>query len=323
MKCWFAAAILALLTAVGASAAEANKPVSIIFDTDIGSDCDDAGALAVLHALTDRGEVDLLGVIFSSGRNRFGAGACDAINTWYGRGHLPLGQYKKDDVGDPGDSYSSRVAKNTKTFGHDIIDDAPEMVATYKALLRGRPASSVTILSVGHPHGLVHLMRDKEGAELVRAKVARWVAMGGSADTPASDWNFTRNGMDRYLGELLANWPTEAIFSPDGADVITGNRLLPKTSPNNPVRECYRYWGGGKCLQTGRSSWDQIAVLAAVRPQYFTFDRHGRQEPTKDGKVFWDAKVDNPKHIRARVKIDKKELADIIEGLMAAPPGGK
>ncbi len=30
----------------------------IIFDTDMGSDCDDAGALAVLHKLADKEEVE-------------------------------------------------------------------------------------------------------------------------------------------------------------------------------------------------------------------------------------------------------------------------
>jgi hypothetical protein len=295
--------------------------VPVIFDTDIGSDCDDAGALALLHALADRGEVDLVGVIYSSGRNRFGSGVCDAINTWYGRGDLPLGQYKGDDVGDPRDSYTSRIAKDTKTFPHRIVDDAPEMVAVYKQMLRSRPDGSVTILTVGHPHGLVHLLRDKEGPELVQSKVRRWVAMGGSSDAPTPDWNFTQNGMGKYLGELLDKWPTEALFSPDGSDVQTGNRLLPATPENNPVREAYRLWDN--CLKKGRSSWDQIAALVAVRPQYFEIERHGRSEMTPDGKSFWNAKVDNLKHGRARVKIDKKELAGIIEELMAAPPRSK
>ncbi len=42
----------------------------IIFDTDMGSDVDDAGALALLHRLAELGEVELAGVIFSSGKNR-------------------------------------------------------------------------------------------------------------------------------------------------------------------------------------------------------------------------------------------------------------
>jgi hypothetical protein len=75
------------------SAAETRCP-AIIFDTDMGSDCDAAGALAVLNALADAGEVRILGVVFSSGKNRYGVGTCDAINTYYGRGDLPLGQYQ-------------------------------------------------------------------------------------------------------------------------------------------------------------------------------------------------------------------------------------
>ena len=103
--------------------------------TDMGSDCDDAGALAVLHALADAGEARILGVIFSSGKNRYGVGTCDAINTWYGRGDLPLGQYKGDDVGDPTDSYTKRIATDTKLFGHDIVDQAPDLVASTERFL--------------------------------------------------------------------------------------------------------------------------------------------------------------------------------------------
>src|SRR5438046_2179973 len=38
----------------------AARPVKVIFDTDMDSDCDDVGALAVLHALADRGEAEIL-----------------------------------------------------------------------------------------------------------------------------------------------------------------------------------------------------------------------------------------------------------------------
>src|SRR5690606_29052446 len=51
--------LLALLLAAGGAAAQ---PVRVIFDTDLGPDADDAGALALLHALADRGEAEILGV---------------------------------------------------------------------------------------------------------------------------------------------------------------------------------------------------------------------------------------------------------------------
>ena len=97
----------------------------------MGSDVDDAGALALLHRLAGLGEVELVVVIFSSGKNRYGVGVCDAINTWYGRGDLPLGQYQRDDVGDPQNSYSRHIATATNIYHHDVINRAPDLVRVY------------------------------------------------------------------------------------------------------------------------------------------------------------------------------------------------
>ncbi len=41
-------------------------PVPVIFDTDFGPDVDDVGALAILHAMADRGETEILGVMVST-----------------------------------------------------------------------------------------------------------------------------------------------------------------------------------------------------------------------------------------------------------------
>jgi hypothetical protein len=300
-------------------APEPNPPSStapriptVIFDTDIGSDCDDAGAMAVLHALADAGELRILGVIYSSGRIKYGVGVCDAINSWYGRGDLPLGQYKGDDVGDPTDSYSSAIATNTLRFGHDVVDDAPELVSVYRTLLASQPDHSVTILTVGHPHGLVHLLRDPRGAELVRQKVARWVAMG------LGGWNFEQCGMAAYCEELLQRWPLPFYISPVGEDIITGHRLLPKTPESNPVREAYRLWHNA--LVEGRSSWDQLATLFVARPQLFKVEDQGSVQRDPEGKTFWNAKVDRPHHHRVLPVLPDAEMADLIEELMARLP---
>lgn len=37
----------------------------LIIDTDFETDCDDAGALAILHGLADRGLVEPLGIVAS------------------------------------------------------------------------------------------------------------------------------------------------------------------------------------------------------------------------------------------------------------------
>lgn len=63
----------------GASGRESARagPVTVLLDTDMNSDCDDAGALGMLHALADLGEARILGV--ASGTNhRYSAGAISA-----------------------------------------------------------------------------------------------------------------------------------------------------------------------------------------------------------------------------------------------------
>src|SRR5688500_19154667 len=77
----------------GAAALAGQTPVRLILDSDMDSDCDDAGALAVLHALADRGEAEILATVVSS-KNPWSAPCVDAINTYYGRGDLPVGAPK-------------------------------------------------------------------------------------------------------------------------------------------------------------------------------------------------------------------------------------
>ncbi|MCA9428264.1 MAG: nucleoside hydrolase, partial [Candidatus Omnitrophica bacterium] len=74
----------------------AQTPPKVIFDTDMTGDCDDCGALAALHALADNGEVEILGCIASFGAVPYVAGCIDAINTYYGRGDLPIGAEQSD-----------------------------------------------------------------------------------------------------------------------------------------------------------------------------------------------------------------------------------
>jgi len=83
-----AATLLIALAQGGVS--HAADPVSIVFDTDLGSDVDDALTLATLHALESRGECDLLAVIVSKD-HRLAAAFCEAINRFYGRGEIPIG----------------------------------------------------------------------------------------------------------------------------------------------------------------------------------------------------------------------------------------
>src|SRR5215210_7685327 len=81
-------AVLFLATARAAVPADP-APVKILFDTDMMTDCDDAGAMAVLHALADKGECEILATVVSS-KDIQSVATVDVINTFYGRPGLPL-----------------------------------------------------------------------------------------------------------------------------------------------------------------------------------------------------------------------------------------
>ena len=70
-------------------------PVKIIYDTDMGNDVDDALALAMLHSLQNRGESELLAITATKDHDEV-APYLDAINTFYGRGTIPIGVTDSD-----------------------------------------------------------------------------------------------------------------------------------------------------------------------------------------------------------------------------------
>lgn len=300
--------------------------VPVIFDTDLGSDCDDAGAMAVLHKLADDGHVDLLATIHSSrpdqGDNPFGAGAMDAINTYYNRPDLRLGVSKQTDVGDPKVDYIKEIANDTERYGHDIVRNSQveNMVKTYVDLLKTH--SDVVIITVGHPIALYHLL-DRGYAELIDHSVDRWVAMGLGATWSrwAHDWNFTANGMHRYINDIIQNWPTQLYVSTSGKHVKTGKTLFAHYDNDNPVHRAYDLFldGGGE-----RSSWDQIATLFAAfgNNEWFSVDPSGRVEyrSRKNGLVRWTEKKNHPKQLRVDLSIPREKMEGIIEKYMTREP---
>src|SRR3954454_10964123 len=83
-------AILVIGSLQSTIAAPAGQPIPLIFDTDIGNDVDDALALGVIHALMSRAECDLLAVTVTKDES-LSAPFVDVINTFYGRGDVPIG----------------------------------------------------------------------------------------------------------------------------------------------------------------------------------------------------------------------------------------
>ena len=290
-----------------AEGAEKMNPKKVIFETDMSTDVDDVGALAVLHALADNGEVEILAISFNE-IHPSGAGAICAINTWYNRGDIPIGIYKGN-LADPDESsYLDGIAAN---FPHDLpTTPTPSSLELYRQVLSEQPDNSVTIISVGFLNNLYDLLTAEP--DLVAQKVTKLVVMALLIDDP---YNTVRHDLIDKSEYVIHNWPTLLVISQHGESVHTGARLA-ETSAENPIREAYYRRFNGQYKD--RSSWDQIAVLYGVRglSDYFTeiTDGTGR---LSNGYA-WEMKDGFRSYLE--VRLSDSEFVRIIESLMIKPP---
>ena len=82
----------------------------IIFDTDIGGDADDLGAIAMLHNYVKRGDCELLAVM-SWSTDKYAVPAIDAINRFYHHPNIPIGT-RKDGTSTDVSNYNQAIANN-------------------------------------------------------------------------------------------------------------------------------------------------------------------------------------------------------------------
>ncbi len=330
------AALLVLQISVATS-----SPVKIIIDVDLAEDVDDAGALAVLHALADRGEAEILAAMVCS-KNEWVGPCLDAINTWYGRPDLPIGYQREYLYGyrntkDPNRDTTSKYAEPVaKTFPHDLqkSSDAPDAAKLYRKLLAAQPDRSVTIVTTGFLNNLRALLDSRpdessklDGEALVKQKVKEWVCMGGifpGGKFPDGGGEYNVMWDTAASVRAINDWPTPVVFSgfEIGVRIKTGQGLK-QTPEANPVRACYQHYNG----LTPRESWDLTAVLYAVRgaSNYWSLSEpgfclmharvtHGYNEwlPTPAGK-----------HRYLIEKLPPEQVGNVFEELMVQPPKGR
>ncbi len=300
------------------------EPVRVIIDTDFAPDVDDAGALGVLHALADAGEVEILAVMVSDGGEAPSDRAIDAINTFYGRPDIPIGVVAGAAPAGP----SAYVNELANGFPNDVAQP-PSATDLYRQILSEQPDASVTILSIGYLTNLEALLSSppdaasaSPGDRLVEQKVVRWVAMGGTypdsiAHPLGAEFNFEEDVTAAI--NSVTDWPTPAVFAgwELGDIVLTGATLQTDTPPENPVREAYLLFNGGQAHR----SWDLIATLAAVRGTAGLFEVcTGRNVIGQGGSNRWEDDGENRQGY-LRLTVPAADVATVLDALLTAPPG--
>ncbi len=284
----------------------AGQPVKVIFDTDMESDVDDVGALAMLHGFADRGEVEILATI-SSSLNPWSAPTIDVVNTYYGRPDIPIGNVKTYGV-----YRNSKYAKAiSKSYPQDsgLGEKAPNATEVYRKILSEQPANSVVIVTVGYLTNLSKLLDSGpddfsplSGKELVKKKVKHYVCMGGRYPLEQNPGKWGNFKPDPQAVVHVANeWPTQIIFTTGGdfANAIPTGKVFftDAVEEGNPMTEAYKIFLKGWDRNYHHSA-DLIAVYVAVKGHepYFQMRKKGYFHIFEDGTHMWRVAPDKPNH---------------------------
>lgn len=297
--------MLAVSAAVAATAHAQLTPKpgvpAVIFDTDMGPDYDDVGAIALLHALADSGKVRILATVASTTYPRVGP-VLSVFNTYFNRPGIPVGvprdlpgQLPAVPDADRQHWSDTLVAR----YPHKLRSnaEAEEAVSLYRRVLAAQPDGSVTVVTVGFFTNLANLLRSGpdrhsklSGRDLVARKVGKLVSMAGKFPA-GKEFNVFKDTKASQV--VMADWPTPVLFSgfEIGERLHTGLPLVRNPSiRRSPVQDVFRISIPlDKNDANGRMSWDQTAVLVAVNgpaPYYTT--QPGRMTVADDGSNGWD-----------------------------------
>ncbi len=286
--------------------AQDTQAKKIIYETNMCLAVDDVGALAMIHALQNRGETELLAVCLNE-VHPSGVAAIDAINTWYGRADIPVGVYR----GSYPDPDTSAYLDDLTRFPHDLDDkSALSALEVYREVLAKQPDNSVTIISVGFMNNLGDLLKNEP--DLVAKKVKELVIMG---DHNNDSHNLGSHNTAKAAQNVLENWPSPLVFHHLGGDVMTGSGLK-ETPAENPVREAYYKYSGSKLVEL--ASHDQITVLYGVRGACGYFTKNSSGTGSTPGGFIWELKARNDSFLE--YLLPPEAYAIIIEDLMLVPP---
>ena len=274
---------------------------NILLDTDIGPDCDDVAAVALLNLYADAGLCNILGIGHCTS-NPYGAGAVDAICRYYGRPDVQIGTFSgKGFLTDEKCMIYNR--KLTMTLPNRYRETHPEdAVKMYRRILSEQPDASVDFISIGPMNNLSDLLNSEpdrysalSGIELVRKKVIRLVAMAGifrcasetlcqkAKEITGREIEDTREYnvvCDIPAAQNVAsNWPTpKEYFGFEAGLLETGGPLQKHPDANHPVKLAYKLY----TEDGNRYSWDPLTVEYAIVPDC----RH--YQKSVPGTVYFD-----------------------------------
>ena len=288
-------AITCLICCAVLTQAQKAAPIPVVFDSDMGPDYDDVGAIALLHSFADSGKIKILATVAST-KYAGVAGVLNVFNTYFKKPGIPIGvpKGKALELKDFQHWTDTLLAK----YPHKIKNNSevPDAVEVYRKVLATQADKSVTVITVGFLTNLSNLLQSKgdkysplDGKALVAQKVKQLVCMAGSFPS-GSEFNVNQDAAASQYA--YSSWPTFILFSgfQIGEKIKTGLPIMHNNAiTNSPVKTVFSI-----CIpkaaedNLGRMSWDETAVLVACAgyEPYYSL-QYGHINVAADGSNTW------------------------------------
>ena len=211
----------------------------------------------------------MLAVVADSS-NTYPAPAMASVNRAFGRAGIPVGAYHGSVTsGSSNSAWAQQIAAQFGTAG-DVRSNYPNAVTTLRTALAAAANGSVTYVSTGFLTNLAALLQSfpdssspLTGTQLVAAKVAEIVIMGGDYPTGSGEFNFA--GDPESAAYVFAHSPVAVT----GAGASLGASIMVRppgglNSTTDPLTFALSLEGA-----TSTGGYDPIAIhFAVMGPQH-------------------------------------------------------
>lgn len=288
----------------------------VILDTDIGPDCDDAGALAVMFYFARKYSVKILMTVNCTS-NIYGNGTLDAINSFCGFGETEIAQYQGKGFldGEEHMKFNRFISENlSERFMNGSLKVSSSSEA-YSRLLKGAEDDSIVIITIGQFNTVAEALRNDPS--LFNRKVSAVVSMAqcvpsGREYNVFCDAASSQYFFNEYKGPIIcSNFEVgETVMS--GFDDPSGFE-------HNPIKAAYYLYTDGKMK---RMSWDPTTVHFAFtadedfyrvsEPGWFKVNDDGSDEFVPDS---------NGRHFYLIKQADDRSIADFLDSVYSSFEG--
>ena len=255
----------------------------IILDTDMGPDCDDAGALAIMMQYINKYHNRLLGIVNCTS-NPYANSTIKAICEYYGCDEILVAKHTGNALLEDNSKYSKKITKKYCKYENSAVSAVPAE-DFYKEVLSKAKDDSITIISIGM---LTEISKALDNDTLLfNKKVNSIVSMAGEFPS-GKEFNVSTDTF--AFKNVIEKFRNIIVFSgyETGKDIKTG---FENESENNPVFDCYKLHCDGD-LPYLNSSYDLTAVqyafegngtfYALSKPVDITVDSKGKISTSKN-----------------------------------------